>query len=399
MSRLTLNRLALALGVVLVAAMVHQSGSQAQAPAKFGDPLTGITPREFEEFTLGLQDFAEVESAEEGLGPAFNGTSCAVCHSVPAIGGFGIMTEVRAGRRDEQGRFAQLSQGSDSLFQMFSIPSHACQPIIPSEANIIARRAPIPLFGAGLVEAIPDETLLALQDPNDDNRDGVSGRAAVIIDIETGARRVGRFGWKAQHATLMSFGADAYRNEMGITNDLFPTELAFGVSPERMRVCDRIPDPEDSLDPSTKRRGIDNFASFMKFLGAPPRAAVDDQARAGERVFSEIGCAACHVPALTTGRSDNPLFDRKVVALFSDLLLHDIGTGDGIDQAAATGAEIRTPSLWGLRERRPLLHNGSAPTYDEAIDRHGGEAERVRAAYYALPADRRAALIAFLLTL
>ena len=211
--------------------MVRQSGGQ--APAKFGDPLAGITPREFEEFSLGLQDFTEVESAEEGLGPAFNGTSCAVCHSVPSIGGFGIMTEVRAGRRDEQGRFVQLSGGSDSLFQMFSIPSHACQPVIPSEANIIARRAPIPLFGAGLVEAIPDETLMAIQDPNDDNRDGVSGRAAVITDIETGDRRVGRFGWKAQHATLMAFGADAYRNEMGITNDLFPSELAFGISPER----------------------------------------------------------------------------------------------------------------------------------------------------------------------
>jgi len=394
---MTMNRVALALGAVLVAAVVRQSGGQ--APAKFGDPMVGITPREFEEFALGLQDFTEVESAEEGLGPAFNGTSCGVCHSVPAIGGFGIMTEVRAGRRDEQGRFVPLSQGSDSLFQMFSIPSHSCQPVIPSDANIVARRAPIPLFGAGLVEAIPDETLLALQDPNDDNRDGVSGRAAIITDIETGDRRVGRFGWKAQHATLMAFGADAYRNEMGITNDLFPTELAFGISAERMRSCDRIPDPEDVIEPATKRRGIDNFESFMKFLGPPPRGAVDDQARAGERVFSEIGCAACHVPALNTGRSENPLFDRKVVALFSDLLLHDVGTGDGIDQAAATGAEIRTPALWGLRERRPLMHNGVAPTVEAAIERHTGEADRVRAAYYALPADRRAALLAFLMTL
>ena len=394
---MTINRVALALGAVLVAAVVRQSGGQ--APAKFGDPMVGITPREFEEFALGLQDFTEVESAEEGLGPAFNGTSCGVCHSVPAIGGFGIMTEVRAGRRDEQGRFVPLSQGSDSLFQMFSIPSHSCQPVIPSDANIVARRAPIPLFGAGLVEAIPDETLLALQDPNDDNRDGVSGWAAIITDIETGDRRVGRFGWKAQHATLMAFGADAYRNEMGITNDLFPTELAFGISAERMRSCDRIPDPEDVIEPATKRRGIDNFESFMKFLGPPPRGAVDDQARAGEREFSEIGCAACHVPALNTGRSENPLFDRKVVALFSDLLLHDVGTGDGIDQAAATGAEIRTPALWGLRERRPLMHNGVAPTVEAAIERHTGEADRVRAAYYALPADRRAALLAFLMTL
>jgi CxxC motif-containing protein (DUF1111 family) len=197
----------------------------------------------------------------------------------------------------------------------------------------------------------------------------------------------------------MAFGADAYRNEMGITNDLFPTELAFGISPEQMRLCDRIPDPEDLIEPATKRRGIDNFASFMKFLGQPSRGAVDDQARSGERVFSDIGCAACHVPALMTGPSENPLFNRKPVPLFSDLLLHDIGTGDGIEQAAATGAEIRTPALWGLRTRRPLLHNGSASTVEQAIERHAGEAERVRAAFQALSADQRAALLAFLRSL
>lgn len=392
------KRLQLVAAVLLLAAIVRQSVG-GQAPAKFGDPLVGITPREFEEFSLGMQDFLEVESAEEGLGPAFNGTSCAVCHNVPAIGGFGIMTEVRAAYRDDQGRFQPFSPGSDSLFQMFSVPSHSCQPLIPSEANVIARRAPIPLFGAGLVEAIPDETLLGLQDPNDENRDGVSGRAAIVTDVETGDRRVGRFGWKAQHATLMSFSGDAYRNEMGITNDLFPTELAFGITPERMRQCDPIPDPEDVIDPSTKKRGIDNFTAFMKFLGQPGRGPIDDQARAGETVFSDIGCAACHVPSLTTGASGNPLFNRKPVPLFSDLLLHDIGTGDGIDQAAATAAEIRTPALWGLRARRPLLHDGSASTIEQAIERHAGEAERVRAAFQALPADRRAALLAFLKTL
>lgn len=392
-----MRRVMWAAAALLVVVSVVRSGGQ--APSRFGDPMVGITPREFEEFALGLQDFAEVESAEEGLGPAFNGTSCAVCHSVPAIGGAGIMTEVRAGRLDDHGRFAPLSPGSDSLFQMFSIPSHACQPVIPSDATIISRRAPIPLFGAGLVEAIPDQTMIAMQDPNDDNRDGVSGRAAIITDIETGDRRVGRFGWKAQHATLMAFGADAYRNEMGITNDLFPTELAFGIAPEQMRLCDRIPDPEDVIEPATKRRGIDNFASFMKFLGQPSRGAVDDQARSGERVFSDIGCAACHVPSLMTGPSENPLFNRKPVPLFSDLLLHDIGTGDGIEQAAATGSEIRTPALWGLRMRRPLLHNGGASTVEQAIERHAGEADRVRAAFQALSADQRAALLAFLRSL
>ena len=145
--------------------------------------------------------------------------------------------------------------------------SRCCLP----DTNVFARRVPIPLFGAGLVEAIPDETLLALEDPQDRNGDGVSGRAGLIIDVDSGERRVGRFGWKAQHATLMTFGADAYRNEMGITNDLFPHESAFGITPEQMRLCDPFPDPEDFRDPRTRRRGIDNFASFMRFLAPAGR--------------------------------------------------------------------------------------------------------------------------------
>src|SRR5262249_42051043 len=159
--------------------------------------------------------------------------------------------------------------------------------------------------------AIPDETIRALEDPVDRNGDGVRGRAALVTDIATGDRRVGRFGWKAQHATLMAFGADAYRNEMGITNDLFPHELALGVTADRMRLCDPIPGIEDKLDPATRRRGIDNFASFMKFLAPIERAAGTEQTRAGEQIFAAIECSTCHVPTLTTGPSANPLFDRK----------------------------------------------------------------------------------------
>jgi hypothetical protein len=151
-----------------------------------GGSLPGITPVEFEEFRLGLDDFLEVEAADEGLGPAFNGTSCAVCHSVPAIGGGSAISEIRAGRRGPRGEFIALDEAGESLFHLFSLPSHACQPVIPPEATIIARRIPIPVFGAGLVEAIPDETLLALEDPIDRNRDGVSGRAAIVVDRATG---------------------------------------------------------------------------------------------------------------------------------------------------------------------------------------------------------------------
>lgn len=372
--------------------------AQARTPVP-GDPLGGVTPIEFEEFRIGLDDFLEVETADEGLGPAFNGTSCAICHSVPAVGGTSAISEIRAGRRGPRGEFISLDEGGESLVHLFSLPSHACQPVIPPEATIIVRRVPIPVFGAGLVEAIPDETLLALEDPVDRNRDGISGRAAIVIDPATGERRVGRFGWKAQHATLLAFSGDAYRNEMGITNDLFPQESAYGISKERMRRCDPIPEPEDIRDPRTGRRGIDNFTSFMKFLAPLGRGPVDDTTRVGEQIFAAIGCGACHTPVLTTGASANPLFDRRAVPLFSDLLLHDIGTGDGIEQASGAAEEMRTPALWGLRFRRPLMHDGSAATIEDAVRRHAGEAELARRGFEQAIEIDRAALIAFLKSL
>ena len=364
-----------------------------------GRPLPGLTPVEFEEFRLGLDDFLEVESAEEGLGPAFNGTSCAACHNVPAVGGGGVMAELRAGRTNAAGEFETFDSTGETLFHLFSVPSHGCQPILPADATVFARRVPIPLFGAGLVEAIPDETLRSLEDPADRNGDGVSGRAAPVVDVATGERRVGRFGWKSQHATLLTFGADAYRNEMGITNDVFPQEVAFGITPAQMRACDRIPDPEDARDPTTRRRGIDNFAAFMRLLAPIAREGGNDQTAAGERIFAAVGCAACHVPALETGPSANPLFHRKQVPLFSDLLLHDVGTGDGIKQGAAEPNEIRTPALWGLRLRRPFLHDGSANTIEHAIRRHGGEALLALRGFERLNDDDRAALLAFLRSL
>jgi CxxC motif-containing protein (DUF1111 family) len=388
-------------GAVLIAAIALQSqvaGGQARE-LRPGDPLAGLTPREMDEFRLGQEDFTEVETSEEGLGPAFNGTSCAVCHSVPAIGGAGFVLETRAGYREEDGSFRGLNDDGDTLIHLFSIPSHNCQPTIPDDVNVIARRAPIPLFGAGLVEAIPDDTLINLEDPLDRNRDGVSGRAAIITDVSSKERRVGRFGWKAQHATLIAFAADAYRNEMGITNDLFPREALFGIEDPQVRRCDVRPDPEDVVDRSTGRRGIDNFESFMRLLAPVGRGRLDETTRDGERVFSAIGCEACHVPVLSTGPSANPLFDRRPAALFSDLLLHDVGTGDGIRQGAAEANEIRTPALWGLRVRRPLLHDGGAATIEDAIGRHRNEAELARRGFERLSPQDRQRLLAFLKSL
>ena len=181
------------LAQILVLLSVVAATGQIASDSLPGGPLEGITAGEFELFRLGLEDFSSVETAADGLGPAFNASGCSACHNIPAIGGFGIITEVRAGRRDEEGRFTPLEGGT--LFHLFSLPPHTCQARIPPEANVIARRISIPLFGAGLVEAIADETLIALEDPDDRNHDGIRGRAARILDVATGRRRIGRFGW------------------------------------------------------------------------------------------------------------------------------------------------------------------------------------------------------------
>ena len=372
------------------------AGIDAQRVVQPGDPLAGMTPHEMEAFTLGLEDFLEVEDAEEGLGPAFNGRSCAECHNIPAIGGISPMTEVRAGRRLADGSFQDFDEARGSLFQLFSLPTHGCQSVIPPDATVIARRAPIPLFGAGFVDGIPDETIVAREDPDDLDGDGISGRAAWVVDRDTGDQRVGRFGWKAQVATLLEFGADAYRNEMGITNALFREELTFGLSHEQLRLCDPIPDPEDIPEPGTGLRGIDNFESFMKFLAPIGRGPVTPSALAGEEVFAAVGCASCHVPSLTTGPNVNPLFDRRPVPLYADLLLHDIGTGDGIRQAAGEPSEIRTPALWGLRFRRPLLHDGRAATIADALLAHRGEARATMERLVTLSPTALSDLLSFL---
>jgi CxxC motif-containing protein (DUF1111 family) len=379
--------------ILIAAALAAGAILQAQP----GSPLSGLTSRELELFRMGRNDFLEVESAAEGLGPVFNGTSCAQCHNIPAIGGTGTMVETRAGYRDENGAFHAPPGGT--LMHLFSIPPHDCQISIYEEANVIARRISIPLFGAGLVDAIPDETILALQDPDDRNEDGIRGRAAMVDDVATGRRRVGRFGWKAQQATLLAFAADAYINEMGISNDLFRAEQLGNVALDKAARCLASGSPEDHRDPRTALRGIDNFENFLRFLAPVARAAATEEGARGERLFADIGCASCHVPSLQTGPNANPLFHHKNVPLFSDLLLHDIGTGDGIEQADAKGNEIRTPALWGLRLRRPLLHDGSAATIEHAIRRHTVEAEPVTERFRQLSPEQVRELLAFLRSL
>lgn len=264
---------------------------------------------------------------------------------------------------------------------------------------MVATRIPAAIFGGGLVEAIPDEAIRAMADNPPPNPDGIRGRAALVFDPASRTQRIGRFGWKAQVASLLTFAGDAYGNEMGITNDLFPTEVATGVDRQLLAACDSTPDPEDKPDPVTGRRSIDNFANFMRFLAPLPRLPLTVDSQRGQQLFQSVGCATCHRPAYQTGPNRNPALDRRSVAAYSDFLLHDIGTGDGIAQGDARPNEMKTAPLWGLRFRKQLLHDGSALSPAQAIELHAKEALRVRDRYRALPDRDRQALVAFLATL
>jgi CxxC motif-containing protein (DUF1111 family) len=292
----------------------------------------------------------------------------------------------------------EVPPGGD-IVHLFSIGDHACQSHIPANTNNLAHRIPTPLYGAGMIEAIPDSVIRTWEDPTDQNGDGVRGRAALVMDPSTHAMRVGRFGWKAQQATLLAFAGEAFRNEMGITNDLFPNEVGTGLSAEQLAACDTVADPEDKPDPQSHLRGIDHFTNFMRFLAPVTPLLQTASIHRGSELFASIGCAACHVPALLTGPSDVAALDHKVVNAYSEFLLHDIGTGDGVEQGAAMGAEFRTSPLWGLRFRKQLMHDGSALSPAEAIKQHRNESERSRQNFERLGAPEREALLEFLSSL
>ncbi|PYV86038.1 MAG: hypothetical protein DMG05_21035 [Acidobacteria bacterium] len=361
---------------------------------EFGEPIQGITAKEFELFRLGLEDFNEVETPDEGLGPVFNGRSCAECHSIPRIGGSSTITEVRGGIRKEDGSFEEYPGGT--VMQMFSIPRHETQFTIPPEMNVIARRKSLPLFGNGLVETVPDAVLIALEDPEDLNGDGISVRAHRVHDKASDRIRIGRFGWKAQQATLLAFGAEAYRDEMGITNDLFPEEACPGGNCEKVHFFNVLPGLQDIRNPTTGLRGIDDFENFMRLLGPPPRGPINEEVVQGEKLFGAMGCASCHVPSLVTGASSVQALSFKRFFPYGDFLLHDIGTGDGIGQGDAKPEEIRTPPLWGVRLRAPFLHDGRASTLQGAIEMHAGEALGSRTRSDKLSGSGKRALLAFL---
>jgi CxxC motif-containing protein (DUF1111 family) len=219
---------------------------------------------------------------------------------------------------------------------------------------------------------------------------------------------VGRFGWKAQEATVLSFAGDAYLNEMGITNRFFTTDLApdgnqaallaaepAGITPTTLQ---DLPTNPNAPEGPTNKDDIARFTDFMELLGPPPTVPLTAQAQEGKELFAQINCVACHKPTMTTGSSAvSPALAFKPVNLFSDLLLHNMGTlGDGITQAAARPNEMRTAPLWGLRARGPYLHDGRASTIQEAILLHAGEATTIRNRFAGLSSVQQQEIIAFL---
>jgi CxxC motif-containing protein (DUF1111 family) len=310
-----------------------------------------------------------VETPEGGLGPIFNGSSCAACHTAGGIGGASETSVTRFGRM-VRGHFDDMEGLGGSLLQSLAIDPAALE-TVPATATIVVQRITTPLFGAGLIEAIDDESIeLNARRPQPD---GVRGRVSRVVDVSSGSVRVGRFGWKAQEASLLAFSGDAYLNEMGITSRLFPSENAPNGNAELLKLYDQVPDVEDAVDPANGKSDIDHAADFMRFLAPPPQLRRTALAVAGERVFEKAACSACHTPVMFTGTRKVAALNQQPVRLYSDLLLHDMGRlGDGIEQGDASTREMRTAPLWGLRARTALLHDGRAKSVSEAITQHDG---------------------------
>jgi CxxC motif-containing protein (DUF1111 family) len=374
--------------VLLVSSMLASSTDRTSAHAfrqpAFGEPFEGLTRQQKALFEAGLEVFQEEEGLGDGLGPIFNNVGCAACHFAPAIGGASELNETRAAQFDGR-RYVELPGGS--LFQTDAIRP-TCAEAVPPEANLRAERQTQPLFGLGLVEAIPDwqiEGYRALQARAFPDQ---AGRVHRLFDVATGRFRIGRFGWKAQQATLVAFSGDAYVNEMGITSPLFPRENAPNGDQAKLKACDAVADPEDDGE------DLRAFADFMRLLAPPPRT-LDGRTGSGQRIFERIGCAVCHT-AVYRAVSPIAAINGRQVEAFSDFLLHDVGTGDGIVQGAARANELRTAPLWGLSKSAPYLHDGGAATIAEAIQRHSNQGARSASAFAGLPRLAREELLKFL---
>jgi CxxC motif-containing protein (DUF1111 family) len=362
--------------------------------------------------------FEEEETVEEGLGPTYNDVGCVTCHQAVDTGAFGQQMEFRAGHLsgstfvDAPGGQLIHARGTDS-----DVVEH-----ITTAENVRAFRVVLGTLGDGFVECIANQTLqnnVAAQPL------GIRGTlTAVPVTEANNTLRIGRFGWKAQHASLLSFSGDAYLNEMGITNkfDGFggrsssaadagthenPASTAEGV------IDVTFPSPFDPVqDPEDDGRDVLAFADFMAATRAPGRQnPIPANALRGDPLFNQVGCSGCHTRTFTTATAGTQInggafivpaaLGDKIIHPFSDFALHDIGTGDGIVQNAgqSTANQIKTAPLWGIRARNRFMHDGLSVNISETIQRHAGQATAARNAFNALTAQQRSDLLFFVLSL
>jgi len=382
-----------------------------EAPAGFDNLTNGFEAQAA--FDADRDGFAEQEQIADGLGPVYNAQSCGECHQNPVTGGASQITELRAGRLDVNNNFTNPPGGS---LINDRATNAAIQERVGGAENAVDLRSSLNLLGDGFVEALPDTFFTNTQAAQPVGQRGTIIRVPVL-EAAAGTTRIARFGWKNQHASLLSFAADAYVNEMGITSPLQPTENTSyagdsGNVARSVAAFDPKADPEDAAtatDPFGTDIGV--FLRFMRSLKAPPRdtvLAATADAVTGANLFNSIGCNICHVTSATTavaGTSFNggkfivpAALAEKIIHPYSDFMLHDVGTGDFIVQngGAGTLTQLRTPPLWGLRTHSRLMHDLLSVTRNDAILRHFGQANPVINNYINLSTTQKNQLITFL---
>jgi CxxC motif-containing protein (DUF1111 family) len=392
---------------ILTAALTAACGDLlTQAPPDgdvFDAPVPGLSAAELRAFARGDAEFARRFAPATGLGPIFNNASCASCHSGD-------------GRGRLENSLSRIGSLENDMLRGFGGPQiqdkaiPGAQPEVVPAGAAVSLRLPPPVFGVGLIEAIPEAAILALADPDDRNGDGISGRpnwvrsGVYVPHAEPGAGselRIGRFGRKAQISNLLEQVTEAYHQDVGITSEFLPLENRDPRSSIPIEALDGVGDPE--IPAAT----VLAVVHYIRALAPPAPAADTPTITEGRALFQQIGCASCHVPALTTGASPLPALSNKSADLYSDLLLHDMGDAlaDHRPDGQASGREWRTTPLWGLRLMRQflngeafLLHDGRARNVEEAILLHGGEALGARDRFAALAATQRSALLEFVET-
>lgn len=378
--------------------------------APLGEVLPSASAEQKATFERGLEFSKHRFTVSEGLGPAFNVTFCGACHERPTPGGSaGLYRNFSiTGYRLADGSFvAGESMGlAGGVQRVYATHGSQARPAVPSTTTIYAQRNPIPFYGAGLLAELDNEEILSRADPEDADGDGISGRP----NWERGF--VGRFGRKAQTASIEGFIRGPLFNHLGITTDPLTdaqraalpvdsssrdtTQDGVGQFRSGLRTSqaavfdDQLLDADDAPDPEMSTDDLFDVVSFAMLLAVPMPESLDETGVQGRKLFDKIGCADCHTPRLKSARGGLPVY--------SDLLLHDMGAAlaDGIDQGEASGSEFRTQPLWGLTAVGPYLHDGRASTMQDAILMHGGEAQTARDYAANLSDTEMQALLTFL---